>query len=909
MQIFLKKISLTLFIPVSLALLTLMWQQIITAKSLDKATHNKVQKLGELAKNDSIPDTTQKVQILTLYQPLQHLQWEGERVSNTGIAYFSLDGFSNESISESDLDVARTSQDPDKIAKTLAALGLSRHLQGEYDKAINYYKQGLEISKQNAYSELEVILLGNLGLAHVQQGNYYAEAIDYLNDYWTLIHDRKQNSNTAQTQEAQALGNLGNAYYGADLYVKAIAFHQKRLALSRKIKDKAGEAKALSDLGIVYQALGDAKKAIDYQQQALAQAQQIKEQSLESFALGNLGIIYQNQGDYTKASDYHQQRLAIARQLKDLRSEAEALANLGGVAYFQGDYNKAIALYEQGWKISWERLHDADILYRIRGNQGLVYFQMGNLDKALESYGKYFQYASSRNNHREQGIAKINAAAVRLQSGNLAGAAKTLQEAIEIWESLRARLGSNDGFKISIFETQNAPYSNLQSVLVAQNQPEAALEVSERGRGRALAELLSRRLSAVPTQKEAPTATLASPTIAEIKKVAQNHRATLVEYSIVPGNFLVEGKLETHESELLIWVVQPTGNITLRRVDLKPLWQCQNPQFCYPKGVTDLVSKTRELLNMRNPTLERSSNTSSVSDKNPLHQLHQLLIQPINDLLPQDANAHVILIPQRSLFLVPFATLQDATGKFLIEQHTISISPSIQVLDITYKLRKKSGASKNSDSNLIVGNPTMPKIVTQLGEPAEELPALPGAEQEAKAIAQIFQTKALIGANANKSRVIQQMSNSNLVHLATHGLLSDFRGLGVPGAIALAPDPTVPGQPSTEENGMLTASEILDLKLNAELVVLSACNTGRGKITGDGVVGLSRALVAARVPSVVVSLWAVPDEPTALLMTEFYRNIQHQTDKAAALRQAMLTTMKHYPYSLDWAAFILIGQP
>jgi CHAT domain-containing protein len=285
------------------------------------------------------------------------------------------------------------------------------------------------------------------------------------------------------------------------------------------------------------------------------------------------------------------------------------------------------------------------------------------------------------------------------------------------------------------------------------------------------------------------------------------------------------------------------------------------------------------------------------------------LIQPINDLLPQDANAHVILIPQRSLFVVPFATLQDATGKFLIEQHTISISPSIQVLDITYKLRKKSVASKNSGSNLIVGNPTMPKIVTQLGEPAEELPPLPGAEQEAKAIAQIFQTKALIGANANKSRVIQQMSNSTLIHLATHGLLSDFRGLGVPGAIALAPDPTVQGQSSREENGILTASEILDLKLNAELVVLSACNTGRGKITGDGVVGLSRALVAARVPSVVVSLWAVPDEPTALLMTEFYRNIQHQTDKAAALRQAMLTTMKHYPYPLDWAAFILIGQP
>jgi CHAT domain-containing protein/Flp pilus assembly protein TadD len=902
---FIKKIGFTIFITLALTLPTLIWQQVITAKSSDKSTQNKIQRIGELAKTDSIPLNAQKAQILTLYQPLQHLQWEGKRVSNTGIAYFPLDGFSNESISESDLDVARTSKDSYKIAKVLAALGLSSHLQGDYEKAINYYKQGLDISKQNAYSELEEIFLGNLGLAHVQQGNYDVEAIDYLNAYRRLIHDRQP----AQSQEAQALGNLGNAYYGSDLYVEAIAFHQKRLALSEKIKDQAGKAKALSDLGIVYQALGDEKKAIDYQQQALTLAQKIKEQSLESFALGNLGIIYQNQGNYTKASDYHQQRLAIARQLKDLRSEAEALANLGGIAYFQGDYNKAIALLEQGWKISWEKLHDADILYRIRGNQGLVYFQMGNLDKALESYGKYFQYASSRNNHREEGIAKINAAAVRLQSGNPAEAGKTLQEAIAIWESLRARLGNNDGFKISIFETQNAPYTNLQTVLVAQNQPEAALEISERGRARALAELLSRRLSTVATHKEAPPIPLAAPKIADIKKVAQNHRATLVEYSIVPGNFLVEGKLETHESELLIWVVQPTGNITLRRVDLKPLWKCQNPQFCYPKGLTDLVSKTRELLNMKNRSLGRSSNTSAAIDKNPLYQLHQLLVQPINDLLPQDTNAHVVLIPQRSLFLVPFAALQDATGKFLIEQHTISISPSIQVLDLTYQLRKKPGASQNSQSNLIVGNPIMPKIVTQVGEPPEELPPLPGAEQEAKAIAQLFQTKALIGANANKSKVLQQMSNSTLVHLATHGLLKDFRGLGVPGAIALAPDPQVQGQTSTAENGILTASEILNLKLNAELVVLSACNTGRGKITGDGVVGLSRALVAARVPSVVVSLWAVPDEPTALLMTQFYRNMQHQPDKAAALRQAMLTTIEQYPYPLDWAAFILIGEP
>ena len=99
-----------------------------------------------------------------------------------------------------------------------------------------------------------------------------------------------------------------------------------------------------------------------------------------------------------------------------------------------------------------------------------------------------------------------------------------------------------------------------------------------------------------------------------------------------------------------------------------------------------------------------------------------------------------------------------------------------------------------------------------------------------------------------------------------------------------------------------------NLKLNAELVVLSACHTGQGEITGDGVIGLSRSLIAAGVPSAIVSLWAVPDTPTALLMTEFYRHLQQNPDKAQALRSAMLTTMKQYPEPINWAAFTLSGE-
>lgn len=199
---------------------------------------------------------------------------------------------------------------------------------------------------------------------------------------------------------------------------------------------------------------------------------------------------------------------------------------------------------------------------------------------------------------------------------------------------------------------------------------------------------------------------------------------------------------------------------------------------------------------------------------------------------------------------------------------------------------------------LVVGNPTMPKVISEPGKPAQQLESLPGAEKEAKDIGSILKTEAIMGDKATKVAIVNKMKQARIIHLATHGLFDDNRGLG--SAIALAP--------SGNDNGLLTAEEILNLKLNADLLVLSACDTGRGRISGDGVIGLSRSLITAGVPSVIVSLWAVNDNSTSSLMTEFYQNLQQKLDKATALRKAMLTTMQKYPEPLNWAAFTLIGE-
>ncbi|MEO0686656.1 MAG: CHAT domain-containing protein, partial [Cyanobacteria bacterium J06649_11] len=283
---------------------------------------------------------------------------------------------------------------------------------------------------------------------------------------------------------------------------------------------------------------------------------------------------------------------------------------------------------------------------------------------------------------------------------------------------------------------------------------------------------------------------------------------------------------------------------------------------------------------------------------------------------------------ESELSFVPFAALQDNNGKYLIEKHTILTSPSIQALEFTHQRRQelKSSGNKNFQFNnaVVVGNPKMPVFFDAPGKPPKPLDSLPNAEQEANNIAQMLNTQAITGNQATESYIRPLLPKARIIHLATHGLSYEFPapyngvyGMGYPGAIALTPSMTWEELLRTEESiqtfnskkdGFLTSGEIVDLKLNAELAVLSACETGRGRNTSEGILGLSRSFIAAGVPSVVVSLWAVNDKSTSDLMTRFYENLQQHPDKAQALRQAMLTTMKKYPSPKYWAAFTLIGE-
>lgn len=360
----------------------------------------------------------------------------------------------------------------------------------------------------------------------------------------------------------------------------------------------------------------------------------------------------------------------------------------------------------------------------------------------------------------------------------------------------------------------------------------------------------------------------------ELRAAARDRKAALVEWSI-------------HADRLLIYVVRPDGHVDVRKVDVTA------------EALEGLVREARAGLGAsvgldptRGAQVWGSAPSSAATARAALEGLYKALVQPIADLLPVEAGATVIAVPHRALMLVPLGALQGPDGVRWVDQVSLSVVPSLGVLRYT-AAKAKRAARRGA---LVVGDPTMP--VWQ----GHALPALPGALREAGAVAKALRgpgVSLLTGEAASETAVRAALSGRRWLHLATHGVTRDDD----PGEsfVALAPD----GQ----ADGLLTLGEVLGLRLNADLVVLSACQTGLGKVSGDGVMGLGRAFLYAGTPRVVVSLWSVPDEPTALLMQTFYDKLRVGMAPAEALRQAMLATRERFPDTASWAAFELIGEP
>ncbi|MBD2092545.1 CHAT domain-containing protein [Microcoleus sp. FACHB-1515] len=790
----------------------------------------------------------------------------------------------------------RSAEDRKAQANQLLTQGVSQLQNSDYQQALQSLQTALQIHQEIGDRPGELMAVNSLGATYFQLGQYH-QSIEMSQRALALMQTATEPNLEMQMV---TLINLGLSYQYLGEYARSIQSLQQARTLGETSNQPLLAATSLVSLGDAYRTIGQYERAVHLFEQALARLrsslpdarlEQAWRQA-EAGALVNLGIAYTAQQQFPQAIASLQQGLNLAQAIGDRQIQARALLNLGGAYLTGGQPQRAQSVFQQSLDLAQE-IGDRQGEAIAWGNLGYAHRELGNFTQAIAAYQQSIAIKRELGDRQGEAISLSNYAYALLMANRPQQAESLLHESIEILESLRTGLEDNRD-RIALIDTQAYAYENLQNALIMQNQPEAALEVAERGRAQAFTELLARHLTAERSPEDERQVRSNPLSIADIQRIARQQNATLIEYSIID------------DQKLFIWVVKPSGEIAFRQtnfthfqLDARPALAATNHQP-NATAIDALVSATRGAVIADREAGDRIDLTQSWR----LRQLHQLLIEPIQDLLPTEPNDRLILIPQGSLFLVPFPALQTASGEYLIERHTLSIAPSIQVLDLAEQ--RRASQSSLGDRALIVGNPTMPTLPTLSGEPAQALAALPGAEQEAKAIAEFFDTEALVGTQATETAVVEQMATARIVHLATHGLLQygqpdEYGILDTPGAIALAPSAT--------DDGLLTASEILNLNLNAQLVVLSACDTGRGRITGDGVVGLSRSLLAAGVPSLIVSLWAAADIPTSDLMTQFYRQLEQNPDKAQALRQAMLETMKQHSHPKDWAAFTLIGTP
>ncbi|MBP0017764.1 MAG: CHAT domain-containing protein [Cyanobacteria bacterium SBLK] len=733
-----------------------------------------------------------------------------------------------------------------------------------------------------------------LVIAHEKLGDI--QGLTFLESELAVITDAERRKMILLT-----LGNSYRDYLGEATFARAVETWQEYLQLSKQTNDIAAQSNALSALGSIYGEFDDYSRAINYLQQAVAtvsSSDKLHEYGFIMNYLPTLAIYQRKNGDfdaalatvdraqeasrtiyrmaggedkaeekdwslkqkaliYSAAEDYeraivlHQQRIELARENASLIEEGNALNALSSTLFWQGDLPRALEMQQKSL--------DRYLEYSKEIASGMP----GAIAMAREVLA-FFLLRSERFPEAEQQIRlAIESANLRYQQYRFDG------------QSSRASTDLNNLWGQASFADT---YRVLQEIYIASDRTEEALEASERGRARAFSQLISRRLEG---ESGHPPLEFSSPNIEEIKAIAKAEQTTIVEYSIIfktnrNFRYLVDVELDPSKNpaeKLYIWVVKPTGEVHFREVPLEG-------------DLIKLIGQARGLIS----SSKQLSRRLQVS----LQKLHGVLIEPIADLLPADPSDRITFIPQEILFYVPFPALIDGGGQSLIEKHTILTAPSIQVLSLSRQVQEH--LTPNSKA-FVLGNPEMPTLPRTPHADSHVLASLPGAEEEAKTISQMFGTKPLLGSDATKAKTIAKMEEAGIIHIATHGLLDRS---GLLASLALAP--------TRDDDGFLAAREIANLNLSAELVVLSACDTGRGEFyEGEGVVGLTRAFLSAGASNLVMSLWPVPDNATAVLMTEFYQSWQGGMSKAEALRQGMLATKAQFPNPKNWAAFSIVG--
>ena len=334
-----------------------------------------------------------------------------------------------------------------------------------------------------------------------------------------------------------------------------------------------------------------------------------------------------------------------------------------------------------------------------------------------------------------------------------------------------------------------------------------------------------------------------------------------------------------------------TEDVAFRELHILSPEQCEDRSWFPENGGQPVLKSSDE----ESPAAFRLFEDDEEEDEEPepsLSLYYKLIIAPVANLLDEP---EIIIVPDRSLYNVPFAALKTESGRYLSETLRIRIVPSL----MTLKLIQDSPSDYHSLTGaLIVGDPEVGHV-TYKGR-LERKPPLPCARKEAEMIGRLLGSQPLVGKHATKEAVLERIDSVSLIHFAAHGNAER-------GEIALAPLHPTTGY-ARGEDYLLTMADISKVQLRAKLLVLSCCHSASGQVRAEGVVGIARAFLGSGARSVLVALWALEDSATEQLMSRFYEHLVGGESASESLHQAM-KWMRDNGYSnvRDWAPFMLIG--
>jgi CHAT domain-containing protein/Tfp pilus assembly protein PilF len=797
----------------------------------------------------------------------------------------------------------------ESIGDTLNILGAVFNNLGQYQKALNLYKQALAISQANDTKEARETsadILNNIGLIYKSRGEYYL-AVEYYQQSLAL-----QEKIDNKTGIGHSLNSLGAVYYEMGQYIQALKFYQQALTKAQSGKNRIQEGNILNNIGLIYSQLGQYSKALTVYQEVLSIRKETKDKVGEGTTLHNVGFVYNKMKNHKQALNFYQQALSIFREIGSLPKIGNTLNNIGLTYHELKQDSQALEFLEKALT-TLQQVGERSFVGRTFDSMGTVYKDLGKSSQALGLYQQALAISreiGDRPGERET-LSNIGNLFALQKKSELA--IVFYKQSVNVTEAIRSELRSlPQEQQKSYTETIADTYRHLADLLLQQDRVLEAQQVLDLLKVQELDdyfhdvrgnEQTSQGVDVLPLERKINEGLKVishqqiqiSQKLTQLQKIPSEQRKPEEEQKIIQlqAEILDEFNQFIESPEVTAWLEQLSPKTRDQVIPLSFLNGLQdnlqrlnqNAVLLYP-----LVLENRLELVLTTPNTPPIHRSVSVTKKElnqaildfrealaknnsdatvPAQKLYEWLIKPIEKDLASADTKTILYAPDGPLRYIPLAALYDGK-QWLVQRFAINYITAFSLTELNTQPLPKIK---------ILAGATTQRHIVPVESTSFHFNALKFAGVEVENLARMMPgTKMLLDDKFSRQGMIPYLKDYTMIHMATHAKF-------------------ISGEPELSfilmgDGGVITLPDLKRLSLpNVDLVILSACETAVGKQMGQGeeILGFGYQVQRTGARSAIASLWAVDDGGTQALMNAFYALLnQGKITKVEALRQAQI---------------------